>query len=372
MARAASRLAAFDTLRGLAALTVMAHHLRLPFIAGEGTIWFGQGFLAVDLFFLLSGYVMARTYEPALLGGIGTLTFLRARLERLYPMLLLGSLLGVALFPFYKVEGLVTPASFDWPLALAGQFLLIPFLAGNSAFIFNNVQWSIVYELIANALHAAGIKGLTIRALAAIAAVSLVLLVTIAVFGGSFSLGWSRNSFGLGFARIGFAYALGIILHRTADAWQARLPTVATWQLGLATVTLLALPELPSGHPLLGVLQLATLMVLVGIVMLASKTAANRHGAEWLGAMSYPLYALHTPLLALLHWLLLQSGLGAAGLLNLLGLLVGCAAIAWLAELTGRRIEQPLIAWRRGGAAQIAIGAARVRTRASAGAADLP
>ncbi|HNJ48529.1 MAG TPA: acyltransferase family protein, partial [Novosphingobium sp.] len=70
-AKGSNRLDAFDTLRGLAALAVLGHHLRLGFDPAGTMIWFGQGFLAVDLFFLLSGYVMARTYEPAFAGGAG-------------------------------------------------------------------------------------------------------------------------------------------------------------------------------------------------------------------------------------------------------------------------------------------------------------
>lgn len=363
-AKGSNRLDAFDTLRGLAALAVLGHHLRLGFDPAGTMIWFGQGFLAVDLFFLLSGYVMARTYEPAFAGGAGALAFLRARFERLYPMLLLGGLLGVLLFGYYRADGLIVPANLDWPRALAGQFLLIPFLASGGVFVFNNVQWSIVYELIANALHALGWRMLRVPTLLLIAALSLAALMAVASFGGSLSLGWSRATFALGFARVGFSYSLGVVLFRTAPRWQPLLPQVPAWILGAASVVLLALPELPLGNRLLGWIQIATVLALVAIVMLATTARANHASARWLGEMSYPLYAIHTPLLALVHALIVWAGLEGSWA-GRLALLAGCAGIAVLAEGVGRRIEQPLMAWRASGPAQTALREARERYRAA-------
>lgn len=361
-AQAGGRLDTFDTLRGLAALAVLGHHLRLAFDPAGTMIWFGQGFLAVDLFFLLSGYVMARTYEPAFAGGIGMFTFLRARIERLYPMLLLGGLLGVVLFRFYTVDGLIVPERIDWPRALIGQFLLVPFLASGGVFVFNNVQWSIVYELLANALHALGWRQLRGPGLLLIAGLSFCAMLLVVRFGGSLSLGWSRANFALGLARVGFSYTLGVLLFRTAARWQPRLPQVPAWVLGGATVALLSLPELPLGNPWLGWLQLGTVLALVAIVMLAARARANAASARWLGEMSYPLYAIHTPLLALLHRSIAGSGLGT-GTPALLALLAGCAAIAVVAERVGHLVERPYMAWRARGHTQSAIRHAREASR---------
>lgn len=356
--QAGGRLEGFDLLRGLAALAVLGHHLRLDINAEKTMTWFGQGFLAVDLFFLLSGYVMARSYEPAFARGIGAATFMRVRLERLYPMLLLGGLLGVALFRFYPPEPPAEAAQFVWIWALAGQFLLIPFLGGGRIFAFNNVQWSIVYELLANAVHALGWRWLNLRALLLIAGVSLAALVLTAAQGESLSLGWSRDNFLPGLARVGLAYSLGVVLYRTQPRWQPRLPQLPGWLLGALTLGVLALPELPKGHPLIGWAELASLLTLLALAALAANARANPGIARWLGDMSYPLYAIHTPLLAFLRRVEAHVGDGH-GTPALIALLLGCAGIVWLASLVGRWIEHPLMAWRANGPAQRRIKASR-------------
>jgi peptidoglycan/LPS O-acetylase OafA/YrhL len=75
-------------LRGVAALVVMAYHYRNLGITASRPA-FGPGYLMVDLFFVLSGFVMARTYGAAFrtgFSGRAYLRFLDARLARVYPL----------------------------------------------------------------------------------------------------------------------------------------------------------------------------------------------------------------------------------------------------------------------------------------------
>jgi peptidoglycan/LPS O-acetylase OafA/YrhL len=349
---APGRLVAFDALRGVAALAVLLHHLHLP-----GAI-FGAGYFAVDLFFMLSGYVLAQTYEPALANGIKPSTFMRVRIERLYPMLLLGGLLGVALFPTFQVDGVLIPQNLDWPIALISQFLLIPYLASPSAFVFNNVQWSIVYELIANALHSSALRLLTNLVLVLIVIGSLVVLIAAAPRFGSLSFGIAVNTFVLGFARVGFGYFIGVLLQRTEARWQRFVPAIPTWRLIGLLLIILGMP-LQNVPPItLQVVSLVTLLALVLLVMLGSKARGSDELSAELGMMSYPLYAIQSPLLALVVWWLAGNHFGI-GLSTPGALPIGAVLICLLAWLVGHKIEQPLIKWRSRGARQLAIRAAR-------------
>ena len=80
-----------DALRGIAAIGVVVFHMSKLFtpIATPG------GYLAVDLFFMMSGVVLSHAYEPRFRAGMGTLDFMRARLIRLYPLYLAGALFGI-------------------------------------------------------------------------------------------------------------------------------------------------------------------------------------------------------------------------------------------------------------------------------------
>jgi peptidoglycan/LPS O-acetylase OafA/YrhL len=106
-----SRLLGLDALRGAAALLVLWMHLHL---SHHVSIYPPRGHLAVDFFFMLSGYVMARTYEGHMRGGVW---FLRKRIRRLWPTVAAGSLFGLALI--WRTGG-------DWPLVAALNLLLIP------------------------------------------------------------------------------------------------------------------------------------------------------------------------------------------------------------------------------------------------------
>ena len=86
------RLAGLDALRGIAALLVLGLHARAVF---GGAHWFSKGYLAVDFFLMLSGFLMVRSTEPRLSAGLAPLRFMVARYKRFWPMVALGSLIGV-------------------------------------------------------------------------------------------------------------------------------------------------------------------------------------------------------------------------------------------------------------------------------------
>ncbi len=144
------RLHGLDGLRGVAALCVLVYHTA-PFK-------FHNAFLAVDFFFMLSGYVMARSYETAFATGLTPAGFLGIRLRRLFPTMFVASMIGL---PFLYT--LLPPGTF-WPVAIA-NLLLIPYPQQNRAYPLNGPAWSILFELLGNALHSLLLWRLTTRQL---------------------------------------------------------------------------------------------------------------------------------------------------------------------------------------------------------------
>jgi len=325
------RLTGLDGLRGVAAVGVMVMHAHLAALPVP------HGYLAVDLFYLLSGYVIARSYEPALRQGMGLGAYLLIRLERLYPMLLLGGLLGLAVYAAGWSEFRPRDQT-DFALAVIGQFLLIPLLASGTAFSFNGAQWSIVHELIANAAHAALLPRLSNRVLAAIAGLSALGLAATARHFGNLNTGFTPESFVWALSRVGFGFFLGVLLHRTEAVWRPKVPRLSFW---VPAALLLAALDVPDEWAMPGTACLVLeMIVVVGlfpmVVMLGVEARAGKV-AEELGALSYPLYAIHFPVMIGLKNAHAPAWSFAAAAVLLLG-------AAWV---LGRRIDEPLNRWRR-------------------------
>jgi peptidoglycan/LPS O-acetylase OafA/YrhL len=270
-----NRFVTLDALRGTAAIGVMLYH-SMP----DTPLPIPGGFLAVDLFFVLSGFVIALTYEAKLRDGMRMREFLTLRAIRLWPMLLIGALLGIGL------EG-----------GHAGMLFLLPSPYSDTLYPSNPPLWSLLLEGLAYVGFASFAHRLSDRKLVVLAAVSGVTLAGYALhssarlheFGGF----WSTLPAGL--ARVGFSFTAGMLIYR----WRKHdgLQHSRDWRAALLPAGLLGLMLfMPFGET--GGL-LAILVVFPALVWFASKweLPAPRAGAL-LGALSYPLYCIHMPILA--------------------------------------------------------------------------
>ena len=142
------RMVQLDGLRGIAAFMVVFYHMDIVYgINGP----FQRGYLFVDLFFLLSGFVLAVSTEKKLRAGIGAIEFTWVRYKRLLPLVAVGA--GVALVRAVVI-GMADPLTLALWLAL--DLAMIPSFAGMGPFYrYNGPQWTLFYELVANFLHAA-------------------------------------------------------------------------------------------------------------------------------------------------------------------------------------------------------------------------
>jgi peptidoglycan/LPS O-acetylase OafA/YrhL len=292
---------ALDGMRGVAALAIVLHHfppIRSPLL-------FHNGLMAVDVFFLLSGFVLAHAYDGKLAEGLGAPRFMLARVIRLWPVMVLGVAVGL-------LQSLVSPvAGKDLPLGVGGRLacagfnlfiLLCPPGLGALMFPPDPPEWSLFYELIANLLFALAFAPLLkARALiAVIGAGGVVLALGILHYQGlRFGLSVDAVPYYLG--RVAFSFFLGVFLQRTKGSWAARLPVLPPWMVYLLLLGLLGVPQ--TSLPAQLALHLATVFVLGPLLVMLGAVAQPRgftiKASGFLGDLSYPLYAIHMPLIFL-------------------------------------------------------------------------
>lgn len=285
-----TRLFQLDGLRGLAAMVVMLYHVDLVFRSSSPFI---RGYLFVDLFFLLSGFVLAVSTEKKLNSGIGAFEFTKARFIRLWPLVAVGA--GVAVLRGFYV-GMADPVTLLLWLAL--DLAMIPSLTGAGPFYrLNGPQWTLFYELLANFLHALLLRRVATHWLPVLAALFGAALIYTVQLHGSDTMGVSApnwNNWWMGLPRVGFPYVLGVWLGRKyKDGW--RTPALP-WPVALALpiIGIMLVPSLPlskANGDLVFVMLFLPLMM--WNVVMCRPPQALAPVMDWLGTYSLPLYCVH-------------------------------------------------------------------------------
>jgi len=315
------RYRTLDMLRGVAAVTVVLYHEADAYRFGGWRP--GFSFLAVDLFFCLSGFVIARSNDRRFAAGLTVGAFMSRRLYRLAPLHLLGWLLALLtlLIPSVR-EGAGGPSLAP---TLATNLLLLPG-ALPVLFPLNPPGWSLFQELwVANLLYAL----LWHRLRPAILGLLVVLATGGLLFAARFyhgaNVGFEYASAGGGFARALFSFFVGVALARLHSHRPARFQVPAIW-LCAALVALLSLPI--SGRPATAY-QLFCIVVGFPALIYWGASARERRPAIGiaLGEASYAAYVTHWPLLAFVAWGW-RTGLIGAGPGPVLQLTVAAAIIA--------------------------------------------
>ena len=323
-----------DALRGVAAAAVFLRHAR----DFAGAALFPSSQLAVDLFFLLSGFVICHAYERRLAAGMTARDFMIVRLIRLYPLYILGTLCGVAVV----LAGLALHKTSVWSptdLLSASAFgvVILPCPTmpeiGN-LFPLDTAAWSLFWELVVNLLYAFTWRWTRSPfALAAILALSAAGMVAASIHFGSTDLGTGWRGWLGAIPRVGFSFFAGVAAYRVF----ARLHPIR-WR--LPVLVLVALPVaaflLPVGAIVPQLLCVA--LVFPPLVLLAASgepPLVLKRACAFLGATSYALYILQAPLLLMLEQAdqkLLRSALEGAAPLTIVILLPGFLCIAAVAD----------------------------------------
>ena len=286
---AATRLPLLDGLRGIAALGVLAFHLPGFFHIPQ---MLPKAYLFVDFFFLLSGFVLTPVIAARRASGVSATAFFVSRIRRFWPLAAVGTVLSALVFSTNPSFPDVFPK-----LALALAFIPAVFLS-HALFPLNVVQWSLFWELVANGAHARWWDRWADRALWMMVVLCGAIHGAAIVLIGTGDIGAHFDYWYLAIPRVAFAYGIGMLVARHFTG--AKAVSAPQWFLrGSLPVVAVALLPL-TGDALLWV-EVGVVLFLFPIAFrwIASAMPEERwHRAlSGLGRISFPLYAVHVPLL---------------------------------------------------------------------------
>lgn len=285
-----------------------------------------KGFLGVDFFLMLSGFLMTRITEPRLTAGLAPARFMVARYRRFWPMMALGSLIGT---PYLWVRAGGDVAAFI--PALLANFALLPWPLANLLFALNIPAWTIFAELVANAAHVFALRRLRTAALALVVALLALLTLWAASSYGSLDVGARPTNWVPAIPRVLLAYCLGMLLSR---CWkQSPLPALPAPLIMLAIpVALVASVFWDWRH---WSFNLAFVLVLCPLVILSALHITKGTPLIRLSAaLSFPLFAVHLPILEAMR----ELGFGKFSALAVVALVT--AVIVWWTNHPARRMAQ--------------------------------
>ena len=318
-----------DGLRGVAALLVVWYHIFEGFqFAGNKPVidFINHGYLAVDFFFILSGFVVGYAYDnrwgkTLTLGG-----FFRRRLIRLQPMVCMGAVIGAASFLLSGMERWDGTHATLWLtfLAFVCGCLMLPALPGmprevrgnGEMFPLNGPCWSLFFEYVGNIVYALFIRRLSTRLLALLSFALCCALAWFAVTDqsgyGSIGVGWTvdRTNILGGSLRMLCPFTMGLLLSRIFKP--LRQARGAFWTSAALLLAIFHIPYTYSDGALSlnGMFEAACIIAVFPLVVwyaASGKTTdiASTRICRFLGDISYPLYIVHYPIMyAFYMWLI--------------------------------------------------------------------
>lgn len=286
--------------------------------------------------------------------------FIKRRLVRLQPMIVVGSIIGAVLWAFqdYSIYPILKEASL-WQvmLVMVIGFTMIPLppsadIRGwTEMYPLNGPAWSLYYEYVANLFYALGVRKLSNRALGALVAISGAGLVAFLLLGkrGDLIGGWTLDQYHitLGLTRVMFPFFAGVLLMRMGKRISLHHAFLVS---SLLLLLVLAMPRLGGTEaPWLNglyeafcVIVLFPLIVAIGAGDRAAEGPATRIAA-FFGALSYPLYITHYPLMYIYTGWVADNNVSAER-----GAIVGAAVLAasvLVAWASLKLVDEPARRW---------------------------
>lgn len=335
-----------DGLRGVAALTVVCFHIFEAFATSHIDQRINHGYLAVDFFFILSGFVMGYAYDDRW-KTMSVKEFLKRRFIRLHPMVVLGAVIGAVMFytqgcPVWDVSRISVMMLLIATLLSAA---LIPATPGTEVrgvgemYPLNGPSWSLFFEYIGNILYAFFIHKLPTKALTWLVIAAAVGLGVFAIWGpyGDICVGFSMTGDNMlgGSLRLLFAFSAGLLLSRIFKPVKVK---GAFWIGGVAIVILSAIPRVGgSEHLWMNGLYDTLCAVVVFPVLVYIGASGKISGrftnglCKFLGDISYPLYMVHYPFIYLYYaWVKNNNLTFVDSLPGAIALFAGSVVLAYL------------------------------------------
>ncbi len=324
-----------DGLRGVAALMVIWYHVFEGYAFAGGTTidTFNHGYLAVDFFFILSGFVIGYAYDDRWGKNFTMKDFIKRRLIRLHPMVIMGAVVGAITF---YIQG-----SVQWDgthigismvmLSLLCTIFFIPAMPGvgyevrgnGEIFPLNGPCWSLFFEYIGNILYALFIRRLSNKALTIVVVLLGVALASFAIFNvsgyGNIGVGWTLDGVNFigGLLRMLFPFSMGMLLSRNFKPMKLR---GAFWICTLVMIALFAVPYLEGTESICtnGIYEAFCIIIAFPILLWigASGTTTDKKSTQickFLGDISYPIYVIHYPFMYLFYAWLIKNQLFTLG-----------------------------------------------------------
>ena len=321
-----------DGLRGVAAILVLFYHIFEGFSfaeltngAGDGVIrTLNHGHIAVDFFFILSGFVISYAYDDRW-NSMNTRQFFKRRLIRLHPMLIMGAIIGTMAFAvvgFERWDGTTAPTGWVMTALLLTMFMIpavpgVPYeVRGNGEmFPLNGPGWSLFFEYIGNILYALFIRRLSTVMLALLTVILGAVHAWFFIWNVSgydmIGVGWTIDevNFWGGLVRMLFPFTIGMLLART---FKPRKIKGAFYICSIALIVMFAVPyiastgdiSLNSLYEFICIAAVFPLLVWIGACGDNGKGYTSRINIL-LGDISYPLYIVHYPIMYIFYaWLI--------------------------------------------------------------------
>lgn len=359
-----ARYELLDGLRGVAALMVILYHVGECFATSPRDQWLNHGYLAVDFFFVLSGFVLGYAYDGRWSKGMTTGGFLLRRVIRLQPMVLVAVVLGAISFVIQGCEHWDgTSVSMSAViLSFVMAFFMLPALPGTAPeirgngemFPINGPSWSLFFEYIGSIFYALFLHRLSTRLLKVFVGAAGIALATVALGNGSgdyhLGVGWTAEGHGfwMGLARMTFSFSVGLLLSRTFKPVKIR---GAFWICSALIVAALSVPYVGGAEkPMMSnaVYDLVCTVVVFPLIVYlgASGTTTDRQSGricEFLGAISYPVYIIHYPFMYLMYAWAWKNGYGVDRVWPVAAVII--VTVIVLAWLSMKYYDEPVRRW---------------------------
>ena len=353
-----------DGLRGVASVMVVAFHIFEAHATSSQNQIINHGYLAVDFFFLLSGFVIGYSYDDRW-SKMSIGSFFKRRLVRLQPMIVVGMVIGAVCF--YFQDSTLWPTIHQVPvwkmlLIMLIGFTLIPvppsmdIRGWQEMHSLNGPAWSLFFEYIANILYAIGFRKLPNTALSILVFIAGCALIHLAVtsHGGDLIGGWSitPEQLRIGFTRMMYPFFAGLLLSRIAKLTYVNY---AFFGCSLLLIIILSIPRIGSTdhvwmnglYDSLSVIILFPLIIFLGASGDIKGKRASRI-CKFLGDISYPIYITHYPLIYIYtawvsdHKPTIQHALPFALLTFASSFLLAYACLKWYDEPVRRWLKKKL------------------------------
>lgn len=282
-----------DGLRGVAALAVVIFHFMEWVFTDINTNFIGHGFLPVDFFFCLSGFVIGYAYDNRI-GKMGVGEFFKSRLIRLHPLVVLGSVLGLLAFLFDPFAAPMAYGTGKIALLFLCSVLLVPLPLmedrGFNNFGLNAPSWSLFWEYIANVFYAFILCRLGRGVLLVLTILAAAGIFMVSYRAGNLLGGWSKDNFFDGGARVAYSFLAGLLIYRFNWIIKNRLGFA-----GLAILLFLAfiMPGSKWNWLTEALIVIFYFPLIVSLGAGSSLSPQLKKVCQFSGNISYPLYMTH-------------------------------------------------------------------------------